>query len=331
VFLSWSGEKSRAVALALHDWLPRVINEIEPFMSRKDIAAGALWQLEIASQLESTAFGIVCVTTENQNSRWLNFEAGALAKELGLARVVPLAIDLTDVDVKPPLGQYQVKGISKPEIFDVLQSVNEKCDRPLAEDVLRDSCDQWWERLESKLTEIAASHPPDPSERTDKELLQEILAGLRALQTTAAPPSVGYGYEGLARAIAAVPNPGEALARAIAALPDRAREERQARADRIGKLLYPLLPEASQLYFPPNPSDSVLVVTEGALPEQIRNAVLEVSGAGRFPVDFVETSSDTALGRSFRQRLGSHRRASPSEDPVVTRLCAGMLKPLDRR
>jgi hypothetical protein len=105
VFLSWSGDKSGAVALALRDWLPRIINEVEPFMSDKDIAAGANWQVEIAGELESTKFGIVCVTVENQDSRWLNFETGALVKEFGQSRVVPLAIDLKPVDVEPPLGQ----------------------------------------------------------------------------------------------------------------------------------------------------------------------------------------------------------------------------------
>jgi hypothetical protein len=79
VFISWSGQKSRDVASALRDWLPLVINSVEPFMSSRDISAGARWQVEIARQLDTTDFGIVCVTRENQASKWLNFEAGALA------------------------------------------------------------------------------------------------------------------------------------------------------------------------------------------------------------------------------------------------------------
>lgn len=37
VFLSWSGEKSRAVAEALREWLPYINPEIEPSMSDSDI------------------------------------------------------------------------------------------------------------------------------------------------------------------------------------------------------------------------------------------------------------------------------------------------------
>ena len=40
VFISWSGERSKRVALTLHTWLPDVIQAIEPWMSRRDLGAG---------------------------------------------------------------------------------------------------------------------------------------------------------------------------------------------------------------------------------------------------------------------------------------------------
>jgi hypothetical protein len=85
IFISWSGEKSREVAIALREWLPAVINSVEPFVSSKDIDPGTRWQMEVAGQLESSAYGIICVASENQSSPWLNFEAGALAKMVGLS------------------------------------------------------------------------------------------------------------------------------------------------------------------------------------------------------------------------------------------------------
>src|SRR4051794_3511302 len=134
LFISWSGKKSHAVALALHDWLPGVINHVRPFVSSTDIWAGTRWQAEIAGQLESTNFSIVCVTQENQAAPWLNFEAGALAKAVDASRVVPLAIDLKPSDVELPLGQFQAQPATQEGLSKVLASINAACEQPLKDD-----------------------------------------------------------------------------------------------------------------------------------------------------------------------------------------------------
>lgn len=61
VFLTWSGERSKAVAAALHDWFPNVIQSLEPWMSDSDIAKGSGWNAEISKNLESAKIGIVCL------------------------------------------------------------------------------------------------------------------------------------------------------------------------------------------------------------------------------------------------------------------------------
>lgn len=40
IFISWSGPKSGAVAKALREWLPLVVNAFEPFLSSDDIDKG---------------------------------------------------------------------------------------------------------------------------------------------------------------------------------------------------------------------------------------------------------------------------------------------------
>jgi hypothetical protein len=64
-------------------------------MSDKDIEIGGRWNQQVAAQLDAADFGIVVVTAANQHQPWLMFEAGALAKRLDVARVVPLFVDLT--------------------------------------------------------------------------------------------------------------------------------------------------------------------------------------------------------------------------------------------
>ncbi|HSC20372.1 MAG TPA: TIR domain-containing protein [Solirubrobacterales bacterium] len=68
VFISWSGQKSRDVAQLFHDWLPLVLHMVEPFVSSKDIRAGTRWQAEVASELDDTDFGLICVSRHNQDA-----------------------------------------------------------------------------------------------------------------------------------------------------------------------------------------------------------------------------------------------------------------------
>jgi TIR domain len=186
VFISWSGEKSRAVANALREWLPQVLHAIDPFVSSKDIRAGTRWQAEIAGELDKTDFGLICVTQENQDAEWLNFEAGALAKSVESSRVVPLAIDLSPADIANPLGQFQAMRLTKADLTDVLISINEVTTAPIPEERLRKGVEKWWPELEEKLTAIAekdyeAERPSAQPLRSDRELLEELLTSVRGL------------------------------------------------------------------------------------------------------------------------------------------------------
>lgn len=190
VFISWSGNRSRDVAAALRDWLPGVINSVEPFVSSEDVYAGSRWQTEINDQLDQTNFGIVCVTAANQREPWLHFEAGALAKAVDISRVVPLAIDLKPSDVQPPLGQFQAQPLTQGGIAALIKSLNAADPKPLSELQLDKALRVWWPELEKAL---AALEPSDADEsrsahvRSDRDLLEEVLDMVRGLARTEAP------------------------------------------------------------------------------------------------------------------------------------------------
>ena len=185
VFISWSGEKSQAVALALREWLPLVINDIEPFVSDEDIHAGTRWQTEIARQLEATDFGILCITRDNQDAPWLNFEAGALAKAVETSRVVPLAIDLKPTDVLLPLGQLHAQPATQQGLRKVIASLNSARDQPLDETRIRKSSDKWWSDLHEKLEKIRKSDTQssegDGDSRSTRAMVEELLDTVRSL------------------------------------------------------------------------------------------------------------------------------------------------------
>ena len=125
VFLSWSGERSKAVATALSTWLADVIQSVVRWMSDHDIQAGSRWGANLDSELEQTNFGVLCLESDNLEKPWLLFEAGSLAKSISIARVVPYRLDVSATDVKPPLSQFQGVDATKEGTLKLIQSIND--------------------------------------------------------------------------------------------------------------------------------------------------------------------------------------------------------------
>jgi len=182
VFISWSGPRSRLVAEALHSWLPDVLQNVEPWMSRRDIGAGARWGHELDEQLDATDFGILCVTSENAAEPWLNYEAGALAKRVSSSGVVPYLIGMTSATDLPqgPLSRFQAK-VAISETFDVLAAMNAAMTiGRVADDKLRRSFDRWWPDLQFVLSKLP--EPEKPSQGPElPDMIREVLETVREL------------------------------------------------------------------------------------------------------------------------------------------------------
>lgn len=182
VFISWSGQQSKAVAEALENWLAQVIQAVEPWISQ-DIDKGLRWGAEIADRLERSKVGIICLTKSNLGARWIHYEAGALSKTKD-AYVCTLLLDLKPSDVEQPLAQFQHTTTEKEQIFKLLSTINDVVqtsgEKALPEGRLREVFETYWPRLEKAFQE-SATHQESvatPS-RTGNEMLQEILEILR--------------------------------------------------------------------------------------------------------------------------------------------------------
>jgi hypothetical protein len=116
VFLSWSGDLSHKVALTLRDWLPSVIQSIEPYVSSEDIDKGARWSTDIASELADSSYGILCVTKENLHAPWLTFEAGALSKTMDKSYVSPFLFGIKRAEINGPILQFQSTVFEKEDL-----------------------------------------------------------------------------------------------------------------------------------------------------------------------------------------------------------------------
>ncbi|MGW5351846.1 hypothetical protein ACWERV_15225 [Streptomyces sp. NPDC004031] len=185
VFLSWSGERSRKVAEALKYWIPDVIQEIDPWVSSQDIAKGGKGIEEITHELAATDFGIICVTPENEASRWINFEAGSLAKQFEIAHVAPFLIDMKIADLTGPLSKFQATvGESRDDVRKLISDMNRaSAGRVVAEDRLDRAFARSWPELEQALREVRKASPLEGAqhsiERSEAEMLEEILLLVR--------------------------------------------------------------------------------------------------------------------------------------------------------
>ena len=186
VFISWSKDKSKLTAEALNKWLPKVIQAVEPWIS-PDIEKGKRWSQEINDNLEKTKIGIFCLNQENLNEPWILFEAGAMAKTKD-AYVCTFLLDIKPTDVHQPLGQFQHTKYEKEDIRKLVHTINSALgkynEKELTKEVLDEAFEKYWVDLDEELKKILKSKPSKSIERTEKELLEEILEILRNQQSS---------------------------------------------------------------------------------------------------------------------------------------------------
>ena len=182
VFLSWSGKRSLAIAQAFNKWIPVVIQQARTYFTAEDINRGARWRDDIARELESSSRGLFFFTSTNTESSWMIFEAGALSKSVGDARVCPILFDIKETDLEGPLSQFQATSFDRKGILKLLSQINSELgDDAVEGSTLSTSFDLVWPDLETDVDHALSLEETDPdSDRTDRDLIQEVLSLVRS-------------------------------------------------------------------------------------------------------------------------------------------------------
>lgn len=179
IFISWSKDISGQYATIFRNWIPNVIQNAKPFISKQDISLGNRGIDEIENRL-SYNFGILFVTSENMQEPWLLYEAGALSRKVSdvESRVVPVLIDLERAElVNSPLSHFQnAEKLSKETIINICSSINQLCDSPLPEDILNNAVEKNWPDFEMEVSKITL-----PSGERKKPTLESISSKLDVL------------------------------------------------------------------------------------------------------------------------------------------------------
>lgn len=150
-------------AEALREWLPSVLQALDPWMSAEDIDKGALWGSNIAEELTKSTAGIICITAENLEAPWLHFEAGALSKAVERSLVCPYLIGLRPNELRGPLVQFQATVAEKKDTLKLLNTLNSALGKALPGKQLEKAFEDCWPKFESTLqvirsTDIAPIH-----------------------------------------------------------------------------------------------------------------------------------------------------------------------------
>jgi len=183
VFISWSGERSRAVAAALKEWLPDVVQSATAWMSEHDIDAGVRWSHRLTKVLEDSHLGVICLTPENQKAAWILFEAGALTKSFHESKLIPFLLDMSPHDVESPLAQFQAVQADRAGTLKLLESINASCPDPLPLDRLKRLFERLWPDLAVRIQAAAASDSRRSKvpARSDRDVVNEVLEIVRSL------------------------------------------------------------------------------------------------------------------------------------------------------
>lgn len=181
VFVCWSGDVSLGVAKAMVAWLPQVLQAVKPFIST-EIDKGARWASVVASELEASHAGIICLTNENLAAPWAHFEAGALSRVRD-AHVCTLLYRISPAEVTFPLAQFQHTATTRADVWQLVQTLNAKLasvpgERQIPPDVLERAFEAQWQQLERALNEIPTS-PIQPPRRELRDMTEEMLELVR--------------------------------------------------------------------------------------------------------------------------------------------------------
>lgn len=125
VFVSWSGRMGMKLGKRLRERLPGIVPNIQVFFS-PTISPGAVWTKAVERAIQQADFAILCVTKENLDSRWMNFEAGALWRARKQSYVCPLLLKLKPGGLSSPYSLFQARRFNEPEFRDLCKHLASK-------------------------------------------------------------------------------------------------------------------------------------------------------------------------------------------------------------
>jgi hypothetical protein len=200
VFISWSGQRSGYIAKNLYQGLLEIFPpaHLRIWLSAVDMKPGDRWLDNISHILEEANYGILCLTPENLARPWIHFEAGAISKAVGSSSVCPYLYEVEESSLhQSPLGQFlAVKYNNKEANKGLVEALHGLVDTPIyPPPSLEAAFDAMWLKLEERLSRTPSLTAVQPSERNDRDILEEILKSVRGADVHSYLEELGKSLE----------------------------------------------------------------------------------------------------------------------------------------
>ena len=148
VLLAYSEHTSRELAVALNEWLPRVLPACEFQLCEPDVNGAC----ERAGEHLATC---ICVTPEALQSPGIFYQAGAAYPTSPNGIAVPVVLDLEPEDLgDTPLTVFQATRADRQGLLALATTLNEMTTTPLTEQKLLESFDLLWSDCDDRLRSI---------------------------------------------------------------------------------------------------------------------------------------------------------------------------------
>lgn len=184
VFISWSGDRAKAIALVWKSLIEELFDVVDAFVSDSDISPGERGLNAIKEQLDGTSVGIPIVTRDNVNAPWINFESGALSKQVpnALVMVMPCLVDYSDPsELTGPLTQFQSKLLTKRGVEAILETIARA--NSIDWQRKKPGFEARWPHYEAQFdTHRAPSREVEAARRSDADMLAEIVNNTREVR-----------------------------------------------------------------------------------------------------------------------------------------------------
>jgi hypothetical protein len=185
IFVSWSGERGRALGTAVREFIPLIFQRAQVFTTADDIDKGSRWSTVLRQELESVDTAIICLTPESLNSPWLAFEAGAILTRLGPSHIFVLAAGLSVADVSGPLAAFQISPVDRSSCQRLFEQLNRGSEPVLSESVLSRLFEAMWPSFDTQLQSLLSGSERESkavTARPDRDLLEELVVEVRQLK-----------------------------------------------------------------------------------------------------------------------------------------------------